>query len=50
MPRGEAWNLMPKLPCSEKKLGYLQSMDDSGDVTKDGQQNVDEQVGTTTTL
>lgn len=29
---------------------YVQGVDDTGDVTQDGQQNVDEEVSTTTSL
>lgn len=30
--------------------GYIQSMNNSWDVTEDGQEDVDEKVGTTSTL
>jgi hypothetical protein len=31
-------------------MGYVQSVNDSGDITKDCQENVDQKVGTTASL
>lgn len=42
--------ILALVPLSDMMLGYVQSVDDAGDVTQDGEQDVDEQVSTAAAL
>jgi hypothetical protein len=43
-------DLKPKPEASCDEVGYVQSVNDSRNITKNGQQDVDQKVGTATTL